>query len=233
MRARALSVPVFLACLTSASNGALVPLHVTGAMAGNADIADHPSGATDSESFDAPLRVDDLSASTTQRTRTASVDGQTAQAWSQCDSGTTTTGGLRASVMSLASQTGETRAGCDRSAQASTSQATEFRVTGRAQAYRFRGAISGANEPGVAGDRQKRAARVRLVSDSGVVHEFAPAEGATSATFEVAGTLEPGTYRVEVTTHARAESGKTRSTDPMIASVHWTLEPSSSLASRK
>jgi hypothetical protein len=86
--------------------GAVVPLRVTGSMSGAAEVTDHASGVSDTESFDAALRVSEseMSSTTTQRTRTASVGGQTAQTWSQCDAGTTEGGGLRAGVMSFASQ---------------------------------------------------------------------------------------------------------------------------------
>lgn len=233
MPVRVASLPVFLAALTGSCSAALVPVHVTGVMTGSADIADHASGISDTEAFDAPLRVEDLSSATTQRTRTASVGAHTAQAWSQCDSGTTPNGGLRASVMSFAAQSGESQATCNRAATASTTQTTEFKVTSRAQAFRLRGALSGVSEPGVADAQQRRVCTIRLIGESGVVHESTPTLGATATTFDTPVTLEPGTYRVEVTTRARAESGKTKSADPMIASVQWTLEPTTAVASRK
>lgn len=225
-------LPLCTLCLSGACLAAVVPTRVSGSMTGSADVTDHASGRTDTESFETPIRATQRDAATTQRTRTASLDGQTAQAWSQCDAGPTAAGGLRAGVMSYAAQnagSGTAKSveptSCQREAETSTTQVSEFKVTGRAQPYRFQGTITGAQEPGVADSQQKRAGTVRLVSDAGVVHEFTATQDATSTSFDTSGTLEPGTYRVEVTTRARAESGRTRSADPMIASVQWTLEP--------
>ncbi|HEX2839525.1 MAG TPA: hypothetical protein VHN77_15515 [Phycisphaerales bacterium] len=225
--------------LAGPCRGAVVPLRVTGSMSGAAEVTDHASGVSDTESFDAALRVSEseMTSTTTQRTRTASVGGQTAQSWSQCDAGTTEGGGLRAGVMSFASQ-GEGSLGtvgsqsCDRTARATTTQTTEFKVTGRAQAYRFRGTLTGVSDPAAADEAQQRLSRVRLVGEGGVVHEFDTAQAAAGS-FDVSGTLEPGTYRVEVTTCARAASGRTRSADPMIASAQWSLEPTTGLAKAK